>query len=62
MSWAVSPFAGETGEEGVGETECVMSRGFVGGVGVGGKGVAVMGTRGLGQLSTVGYVEQLIGS
>ena len=46
MSWAVGPLAVETGEEGVGETECVMSRDSVGGVGVGGKGVAVMGTRG----------------
>ena len=62
MSWAVSPLAVETGEEGVGETECVMSRDSVGSVGVGGRGVVVMGTRGLGQLSTVGYVEQLIGS
>ena len=46
MSWAVSSLDVETGEEGVGETECVMSRDSVGGVGVGGKGVVVMGIRG----------------
>ena len=46
MSWAVSSLAVETGEEGVGETECVISRDSVGSVGVGGKGVVVMGTRG----------------
>ena len=38
MSWAVGPLAGETGEEGVGETECVMSRDSVGGVRVGVRG------------------------
>ena len=46
MSWAVGPLAGETGEEGVGETECVVSKDSVGSVEVGGKGVVVMGTRG----------------
>ena len=47
MSWAVSPLAVETGEEGVGETECVVSKDSVGSVGVGGKIVVVMGTKGL---------------
>ena len=32
MSWAVSSLDVETGEEGVGETECVVSMGFVGSV------------------------------
>ena len=47
MSWADSSLGVETGEEGVGETECVMSKGSVGSVGVGGKVVVVMGTKGL---------------
>ena len=34
-------------EEGVGETECVVSKGSVGSVGVGCKVVVVMGTKGL---------------
>ena len=37
----------ETGEEGVGETECVVSRGSVGSIRVGGEVVVVMGTKGL---------------
>ena len=47
MSWAVSSLDVETGEAGVGEAECVVSKGSVGSVGVGGKGVVVMGTKGL---------------
>ena len=47
MSWADSSLGVETGEEGVGETECVMSKGSVGSVGVGGKVVVVVGTKGL---------------
>ena len=41
MAWADSSLGVETGEEGVGETECVVSKGSVGSV------VVVMGTRGL---------------
>ena len=47
MSWAVSPLAVETGEKGVGEAECVVSKGSVGSVGVGCEVVVVMGTKGL---------------
>ena len=47
MSWAVNPLAVKTGEEGVRETECVVSKGSVGSVGVGGKVVVVVGTKGL---------------
>ena len=47
MSWADRSLSVEIGEEGVGETECVVSKGSVGSVGVGGKVVVVMGTKGL---------------
>ena len=47
MSLADRSLSVETGEEGVGETECVVSKGSVGSVGVGGKVVVVMGTKGL---------------
>ena len=46
MLWADSSLGVETGEEGM-ETECVVSKGSVGSVGVGGKVVVVMGTKGL---------------
>ena len=45
MSWADRSLSVETGEEGVGETECVMSKGSVGSVGVGCKVVVVMETK-----------------
>ena len=47
MSWADRSLSVEIGEEGVGETECVVSNGSVGSVGVGCKIVVVMGTKGL---------------
>ena len=47
MSWADRSLGGETGEEGVGETECVVSEGSVGSVVVGCRVVVVGGTKGL---------------
>ena len=43
MSWADRSLSVETGEEGVGESECVVSEGSVGSVGVGCKVVVVGG-------------------
>ena len=48
MSLAVSPLSGETGEGSDGETECVVSGEFEGGVeveGMGGVGVGAKGFR-----------------
>ena len=45
MSWADRSLSVETGEAGVGETECVVSKGSVGSVGVGCKVVVVRGPR-----------------